>query len=83
MKLFSSMSEIRQGIRSATITRVIATITGGSLGQKTVIVLGLAFMFLGVYKVIVQTIVPLVAVIVGCILIWLALKDYERHLMDR
>lgn len=83
MKLFSSMGHIRDQIRAATITRVIATLTGGSLGQKAVIVLGLALVFIGVYKVIVQTIIPLVAIIAGWTLVWLALKDYERRLMNR
>jgi hypothetical protein len=83
MGIFSSFSQMRRGVRSATIPRVVATLTSGTLGQKTVVVLGLALLFLGVYKVIIQTIVPLVAIVVGSILVWLALKDYERHLVDR
>ena len=83
MGIFSSFSQMRRGVRSSMIPRLIATLTSGTLGQKTVIVLGLAMLFVGVYNVIIHTILPLVAIAVGSILIWLALKDYERHLVDR
>ncbi|MEW6745408.1 MAG: hypothetical protein AB1486_21865 [Planctomycetota bacterium] len=78
MSLAAAAKKLKDGVRGATIPRIIATLAGGSLGQRTVLVLGLGLFAYGLYEVIARTVLPLILVTVGAVLVWLAMKDYDR-----
>lgn len=74
MGLFSRLARVRSSFRGATPARVLALMSGGTLGQRVTFTLGVGVIFFALFQSL-----PWVALaLFGGALCWIALRDFVR-----
>lgn len=66
--------EAKDALRAATPTRLISVFAGGTLGQRTVLLLGIGIAAFAIFKSLIWVALG----VAGWILCYFAVRDYER-----
>lgn len=74
MGLFRRAQQARDAVRVTTPARLVGVFAGGTLGQKTVLVLGIGLIAFAVFKSIIWVAMALA----GWLLCFFAVRDFER-----
>ena len=69
-----SAREVRDAVRVTTPARVLNVLVGGTLGQRTVLVLGIGVVVFALFK----SLLWLALVLGGWVLCYFAVRDFER-----
>jgi hypothetical protein len=80
ISILGKLEEVKNAIRRGIFARVLAVLLGGTLNQRAFVVIGGALAIGSLYKLVLSLWLPLLLTAVGCILTYLAIKDYERTL---
>lgn len=80
ISILGKLEDVKNAIRRGVFARVLAVLLGGSLNQRAFIVIGAALALGSLYNLVLNLWLPLLLTGVGCILTYLAIKDYERTL---
>jgi hypothetical protein len=74
MGMLGQAEKVRSAVKATVPVRLVAVLAGGSLGQRAVATIGLAVVVFAVLKCLTW-----VALVVGgWILVYFAIRDYER-----
>ena len=71
---FHKAQQAREALRVATPTRIISVFAGGTLGQRTVLLMGLTAMVFAVFK----SLIWVALAVAGWVLCYFAVRDYEK-----
>lgn len=78
--MFTKLEGFRNTLKSGILSRVIATLLGGTLNQRAFVVLGLVVFAGSIYYLLINLWQPLLVGGVGAIFVNLAVRDYERSI---
>lgn len=78
ISIMSKLGEFKNALRSGAVARLLAVILGGSLNQRAFVLIGLLLILGSVYYLLLSVWGPLLIIMAGSVLTYLAIKDYER-----
>jgi hypothetical protein len=74
MRFFSRAQDAKEAIKATTPARLVSVFAGGTLGQRSVLLLGLGAVAFAVFK----SLIWVALAVGGWVLCFFAVRDYER-----